>query len=130
MGRLREALKIFMDIIAMNPPGDHMYIAATNAADIHLTWYDSGRNRERNIEKAIELATLAMRKPTPMRACNLILAYVKDRYYYEAKNVLQTIINANTPECGAEKFLQTLFQIRDKDLISWWNWLEEELNKE
>ncbi len=130
MGRLREALKIFMDIIEMNPPGDHKYIAATNAADIHLTWYDSGRNRERNIEKAIELATLAMRKPTPMRACNLVLAYVKDRYYYEAKNVLQTTINANTPECGAEKFLQTLFQIRDKDLISWWNWLEEELNKE
>jgi tetratricopeptide (TPR) repeat protein len=130
MGRLREALKIFMDIIEMNPPGDHKYIAATNAADIHLTWYDSGRNRERNIEKAIELATLAMRKPTPMRACNLVLAYVKDRYYYEAKKVLQTTLSANTAECDAKKFLQTLFQIRDKDLIAWWNWLEEELNKE
>lgn len=129
MGRLREALKIFMDIIERNTPGDHKYIAATNAADIHLTWYDAGRNREGNIEKAIELATLAMHKPTPMRACNLILAYVKDRYYYEAKNVLQTTIRANTPECGAEKFLQTLFQIRDMELISWWNWLEEEMNK-
>jgi tetratricopeptide (TPR) repeat protein len=130
LGRLREALRIFQDIISRKNAGDHLYIAATNAADIYLTWFDAGRNRENNIEKAIEFASLAMHKPTPMRACNLILAYAKDRYFMEARKVVDTILAADTLECPAEKFLQTLFQIRDKDLVTWWSWLEEEIEKE
>ena len=130
LGQLREALTVFLNIIEKDAPGDHKYIAATNAADIYLTWFDSGRNRERNIEQAIHYARIAMRKPTPMRACNLLMAYVKDRYYDDARNVLQTAVRENRPECPAEKFLQTLFQIRDKDLVSWWNWLDGEMEKE
>jgi hypothetical protein len=65
-----------------------------------------------------------------MRACNLLLAYVKDRYYDDAKEVVETVLRANGPECPAERFLQTLFQIRDTDLVSWWSWLDAELGKE
>lgn len=130
LGNLRDALRIYLGIIERNLPGDHTYIAATNAADIYLTWYDAGRNRERNIELAIKYAQLAMGKPTPMRACNLILAYVKDRYYDDARNVLTYVLTSNLPRCPAEKFLQTLFQIRDKDLVEWWSWLDDTMAAE
>ena len=103
---------------------------ATNAADIYLTWFDTGRNRERNIERAIHFAQMAMQKPTPMRACNLLLAYAKDRYFMEAQKVLETVMRNNLPECPSERFLQTLFQIRDADLVTWWNWLDGELGKD
>jgi tetratricopeptide (TPR) repeat protein len=129
-GNLREALKVYMRIIDDTNAGDHRFIAATNAADIHLTWFDAGRNRERNIERALHFAQLAMKKPTPMRACNLLLSYVKDRYYVEAQKILETVLKNNLAECPSEKFLQTLFQIRDADLVAWWNWLDGELGKE
>jgi hypothetical protein len=130
MGNLRDALKVYLSIIERDPAGDHKYIAATNAADIYLTWYDAGRSKERNIEQAIHYAKLAMQKPTPMRACNLLLAYSKDRYYEDAKQVMDFVLKSNIPTCPSEKFLQTLFQIRDADLIAWWNWLDSELEKE
>ena len=129
-GNLRDALKVYLSIIERDPPGDHKYIAATNAADIYLTWYDAGRSKERNIEQAIQYAKLAMQKPTPMRACNLLLACSKDRYYEDAKQVMDFVLKSNIPTCPPEKFLQTLFQIRDADLIAWWNWLDSELEKE
>lgn len=130
LGQLRDALKVFLSIVERDEPGDHKYIAATNAADIYLTWFDAGRNRERNIEQAIHYAKLAMQKPTPMRACNLLQAYVKDRYYEDARRVMDAVLRANAPACPSEKFLQTLFQIRDSDLISWWNWLDAEMETE
>ena len=105
-------------------------MAATNAADIYLTWFDAGRNKERNIEQAIRYAKLAMEKPTPMRACNLLLAYAKDRYFEDARDVMQLVLKTDSPDCPAERFLQTLFQIRDADLVAWWNWLDGELEKE
>ncbi len=130
LGNLRDALRTYLTIIDRDPSGDDRLIAATNAADIYLTWFDAGRNRDRNIAQATLYAKLAMQRPTPMRACNLILAYAKDRYYSEARDVLETVVHTNAPRCTAEKFLQTLFQVRDADLISWWSWLEEELGKE
>lgn len=130
LGNLRDALHVYLSIIERYPSSEHCYIAATNAADIYLTWYDAGRNRERNIALAQQYAKLAMEHPRPMRACNLILAYVKDRYYEDARSVLQQIVETNAPECPAEKFLQTVFQIRDTDLIAWWNWLEQHMTKE
>lgn len=130
LGNLRDALKTYLSIIERNPAGDHKYIAATNAADIYLTWFDAGRSKERNIEQAITYAKMAMQKPTPMRACNLLLAYAKDRYYNNAKEVMDFVLKTNSATCPAEKFLQTLFQIRDTDLIAWWNWLDSELEKE
>lgn len=129
-GNLRDALKIYLSIVEHPDAGEHRYIAATNAADIYLTWFDAGRNRERNIERATYYARLAMQRPTPMRACNLLLAYVKDRYYREAQELLNTVLENDLAECPAEKFLQTLFQIRDGDLVAWWNWLDGELGKE
>ncbi len=129
-GNLRDALKVFLTIIETPHAGEHKHIAATNAADIYLTWFDAGRNKERNIERATYFARLAMEKPTPMRACNLLLAYVKDRYYIEAQRVMDTVLGTNSPQCTAEKFLQTLFQIRDADLVAWWNWLDTELGKD
>jgi tetratricopeptide (TPR) repeat protein len=129
-GNLRDALKVYLAIIEHPKAGDHKYIAATNAADIYLTWFDAGRNRERNIERATHYAKLAMEKPTPMRACNLLLAYVKDRYYREAQQVMETVLRSNLSACPAEKFLQTLFQIRDADLVAWWAWLDGELGKD
>jgi len=130
LGNLRDALKTYLSIIERDPAGDHKYIAATNAADIYLTWFDAGRNKERNIEQAIQYAKMAMQKPTPMRACNLLLAYTKDRYYQDARDVMDFVLKTNSPTCPSEKFLQTLFQIRDADLIAWWNWLDSELEKE
>ncbi len=129
-GNLRDALKVYLTIMEHPDAGAHKYIAATNASDIYLTWFDAGRNRERNIERATHYARLAMEYPTPMRACNLLLAYVKDRYYVEAQQVMETVLRNNLPECPSEKFLQTLFQIRDADLVTWWNWLDGELGKE
>ncbi len=129
-GNLRDALTIYLGIVENNQAGENRYIAATNAADIFLTWFDSGRNREKNIEQAAFYAKLAMEKPTPMRACNLLLALIKDRYYKEAQEVLDAVLHSNLPNCQAEKFLQTLFQIRDSDLVSWWNWLDEEMGKD
>jgi len=130
MGNLRDALKVYLTIIRKDAVGEHAYIAATNAADIYLTWFDAGRNKEHNIEQAIAYAKLAMQRPTPMRACNLILAYVKDRYFDAARKVMEGILTGNVPTCPPEKFLQTLFQIRDPDLVAWWSWLESELDKE
>lgn len=130
LGNLRDALKVYMTIVERDPSGDHKYIAATNASDIHLTWFDAGRNRERNIEQAIHFAKLAMQRPTPMRACNLLLAYVKDRYYEDARRVMEMVLKADSRECPKEKFLQTLFQIRDADLVAWWNWLDGEMERE
>jgi len=130
MGNLREALKVYLKIIEDPNAGDHRFIAATNAADIYLTWYDAGRNRERNIERALHYAQIAMQKPTPMRACNLLLAFVKDKFYLEAQKVMETVLKNNLRECPAEKFLQTLFQIRDTDLVTWWSWLDGELGRE
>ncbi|MGC8669466.1 MAG: hypothetical protein ACP5VE_15270 [Chthonomonadales bacterium] len=130
MGNLRDALKVYLTIIRKDASGDHAYIAATNAADIYLTWFDAGRNKEHNIEQAIAYAKLAMQHPTPMRACNLILAYAKDRYFDAARQVMERILSGNMPSCPADKFLQTLFQIRDPDLVAWWSWLESELDRE
>ncbi len=129
-GNLRDALKVYLTIVEHAEAGDHRFIAATNAADIYLTWFDAGRNKERNIERAAYFAQLAMQKPTPMRACNLVLAFVKDRYFTEAQKVLDMILRAGLAECPAEKFLQTLFQIRDADLVTWWNWLDTEIGKD
>ncbi len=129
-GRLREGLDVYLQIIENPNAGDAKFIAATNAADIHLTWFDMGRTKEKNIERALHFAQLAMQKPTPMRACNLLTAYVKDRYFIEAKQVMETVLQNNLPACPGEKFLQTLFQIRDADLVRWWNWLDEELGKD
>lgn len=129
-GNLRDALKAFVAIIEQDHSGPDRYIAATNAADIYLTWFDAGRNRERNIERAAYYARMAMERPTPMRACNLLLAYVKDRYYREAQELMDQLLRADLPECKAERFLQTLFQIRDPDLVAWWSWLDGELGKD
>jgi len=93
-------------------------------------WFDAGRNKERNIEQAIQYAKMAMEKPTPMRACNLLMAYVKDRYYEDARGVMDFVLKTNGQRCPAERFLQTLFQIRDADLVAWWNWLDEQLQEE
>jgi tetratricopeptide (TPR) repeat protein len=130
LGRLRDALRVYLGIIEMDHTGPHRYIAATNAADIHLTWFDAGRNKERNIEMARHYAEMAMERPSPMRACNLILALVKDRYYPEARQNLERVIREDSAECRAQKFLETLFQIRDADLVAWWTWLEASLGKE
>lgn len=130
IGNLRDALKAFLTIVEQAPSEEDRCMAATNAADIHLTWFDAGRNRERNIEQAAHFAKMAMQRPTPMRACNLLLAFAKDRYYREAQEIMHTVLRADRPECRAEKFLQTLFQIRDADLVAWWNWLDGELGKD
>lgn len=129
-GKLREALQIYLAILADPKAGEERYLAATNIADIYITWFDAGRNREQNIQKALYYASIAVRRPTPMRVCNLLLAYAKDRYYREAKQFLETALKANWPQCPPEKLLQTLFQIRDPDLVSWWTWLEDEMGKE
>ncbi len=128
-GNLREALKIYLEVVARPDAGEQKFIAANNAADVYLTWFDAGRNRERNIEQATRFARLAMEHPTPMRACNLLLAYAKDHYYIEAQQVMNAILHSNLQTCPAEKFLQTLFQIRDADLVAWWNWLDSELDQ-
>lgn|GEM_PF-1465916 len=130
IGNLRDALKVYLSIIENPAAGAHRYIAATNAADIYLTWFDAGRNRERNIERATYYARLAMERPSPMRACNMLQALVKDKYYREAQQVMQAILIADAPECRSERFLKTLFQIRDADLVAWWNWLDGEIGKE
>jgi tetratricopeptide (TPR) repeat protein len=129
-GNLRDALKVYLTIVEHQEAGDIKYIAATNAADVYLHWFDAGRNKERNIERAAHYAKMAMQKPTPMRACNLILAYVKDRYYVEAQQVMERVLHSNLPGCPADKFLQTLFQIRDADLVAWWSWLDSEMGKD
>lgn len=129
-GNLRDALKVYLSIVDHPEAGSHRFIAATNAADIYITWFDAGRNKERNIERATYFARLAMERPTPMRACNLLLAYVKDRYYREAHQVMDTVLRTDSPQCRSEKFLQTLFQIRDADLVAWWNWLDGEMGKD
>ena len=72
---------------------------------------------------------MAMEHPTPMRACNLLLAYVKDRYYKEAQQLMDSILQAELASCPGDRFLQTLFQIRDADLVAWLNWLDEELKQ-
>ncbi|HSV73348.1 MAG TPA: tetratricopeptide repeat protein [Chthonomonadales bacterium] len=130
LGQLREALRVYLGIVEREHTSEHRFIAATNAADIYLTWFDAGRARDRNIELAIRYATLAMERPTPMRACNLVLALVKDRYFDEAAGVLRRVLAANTERCPAEKFLRTLFQIRDPDLVAWWAWLDDQTTKE
>jgi hypothetical protein len=43
---------------------------------------------------------------------------------------MQAILIADAPECRSERFLKTLFQIRDADLVAWWNWLDGEIGKE
>ena len=129
-GNLREALKVYLSIIERADAGEQKYIAANNAADVYLTWFDAGRNRECNIERASNFAKMAMECPTPMRACNLMLAYIKDRYYVEAKTLLESLLRENSQVCPGEKFLHTLFQIRDSDLVTWWNWLDSEMEKE
>jgi tetratricopeptide (TPR) repeat protein len=130
LGNLRDALRVYLSIIEKFPGTDHSLRAATNAADIYITWFDAGRNRERNIELAIHYARMAMQRPTPMRACNLITALVKDRYYPEAQQVLMQVLRENTAACSAESVLNTLFQIRDADLVRWYGWLEQEMNGE
>lgn len=129
-GNLRDALKVYLTIIENPDAGEIKYIAATNAADVYLHWFDAGRNKERNIERAAFYARMAMQKPTPMRACNLVLAYVKDRYYLEAQQVMDAVLQNNLTACPADKFLQTLFQIRDADLVAWWGWLDSEIGKD
>lgn len=129
-GNLRDALKVYLTIIERPEAGEQKYIAANNAADVYLTWFDAGRNKERNIERAAHFARMAMEKPTPMRACNLLLAFVKDRYYTEAQQLMNSVLQADLPQCSGEKFLQTLFQIRDADLVAWLNWLDGELKKD
>ncbi len=129
-GNLREALNVYLSIIERPDAGEQKYIAANNAADVYLTWFDAGRNRECNIERAAHFARMAMERPTPMRACNLMLAFIKDRYYVEAKTLMNTILKQNSQSCLGEKFLQTLFQIRDTELVAWWNWLDSEMEKD
>jgi len=129
-GNLRDALKVYLTIIERPDAAEQKYIAANNAADVYLTWFDAGRNRERNIERASHFARIAMEKPTPMRACNLLLAYIKDHYYPEAQQLMNSVLQAQLPQCSGEKFLQTLFQIRDTDLVAWLNWLDGELEKD
>ncbi len=129
-GSLREALDVYLAIVERPEAGNERFLAATNAADVYLHWFDAGRSKERNIERAAHYAQFAMQRPTPMRACNLILAYVKDKYYREAQQVMDTVLHSDLPDCRPEKFLQTLFQIRDADLVTWWNWLDGELGKE
>jgi len=128
-GNLRDALKIYLTVVERADAGEQKYIAANNAADVYLTWFDAGRMKERNIERATFYARLAMEHPTPMRACNLLLAYVKDRYYTEAQQVMDSILHAGLASCPAERFLQTLFQIRDTDLVAWLSWLDGELKQ-
>lgn len=130
MGRLRDALRVYHHIIERYPMREDYYIAATNAADIYLTWFEAGRNLDENIQHAINFAELAMQRPTPMRAANLILAYVKDRYYLRARQVLADGMSGIWPNCPPEKALHTLSQIRDQDLIHWWVWLDEQLHEE
>jgi hypothetical protein len=43
---------------------------------------------------------------------------------------METVLTANSPACPSERFLQTLFQIRDADLVAWWSWLDGELGKD
>ncbi len=129
-GNLRDALKVYLTIVEHPEAGNMQYIAATNAADVYLHWFDAGRAKDRNIERAAHYAQMAMRKPTPMRACNLILAYVKDRYYQEAQQVMESVLHGSLSDCPADKFLQTLFQIRDADLVAWWSWLDSEIGKD
>ncbi len=129
-GNLRDALKIYLSLVENPNAGDHKFIAANNAADVYLHWYDAGRNKERNIERATYYAQFAMQQPRPMRACNLILAYVKDKYYVEAQKVMDTVLQSGLADCPADKFLQTLFQIRDADLVAWWTWLDSEIGKD
>jgi tetratricopeptide (TPR) repeat protein len=129
MGNLRDALKIYLSIVERNASGEHRCRAATNASDIYLTWFDAGRQREKNIELAIKYALMAMERPTPMRACNLILAYAKDRFFEQARDVLHDLLDRKLAECPTDRLLQTLFQIRDSDLVIWWDWLDTELEK-
>ena len=126
-GNLRDALKIYLAVVERPDAGEQAFIAANNAADVYLTWFDAGRMKERNIERAAHFAQMAMQHPTPMRACNLLLAYVKDRYYIEAQQLMDSILQADYAACPAEKFLKTLFQIRDADMVAWLNWLDNEL---
>ena len=128
-GNLSDALKIYLSIVERADAGEQKYIAANNAADVYLTWFDAGRNKDKNIEQATRFAQLAMEHPTPMRACNLLLAFAKDRYYIEARQVMDLVLHANLPTCPPDKFLQTLFQIRDADLVAWLNWLDSELEQ-
>lgn len=130
LGHLNEALRVYLAIVNMAGAGEHRYIAATNAADIYLTWYDSGRNRDKQIELARHYAEMAMARPTPMRVCNLLLVLAKELYYDDARELLERTVRDDAPRCRAERFLQTLFQIRDADLVAWWNWLEDEMGKE
>ncbi len=130
LGKLRDALQCFLAVLQHDDSSEERYLAATNAADIYLTWYDTGRNQEKNIENALSCARFAMQSPTPMRACNMILACVKDRYYQEAREVLETVLAANTDQCPADKFLNTLAHIKDADLYSWYNWLYNEFGKD
>ena len=60
----------------------------------------------------------------------IILVHKRLYLLLEAQQVMDSILQANLPSCPAEKFLQTLFQIRDADLVSWWNWLDGELATE
>lgn len=128
-GNLRDALRIYLNVVERPDAGDQKFIAANNAADVYLTWFDAGRTKERNIERAMYFARMAMEHPTPMRACNLLLAYVKDRYYKEAQQLMDSILQAELASCPGDRFLQTLFQIRDADLVAWLNWLDEELKQ-
>lgn len=127
LGRLQEALDVYLSILEKDPVGPHRFIAATNAADIYLTWYDAGRDRKRNLALARKYAEMAMVEPSPMRACNLILALVKAGSFEEAREVMEGVLRRDAPKCPARKFLQTMFQIRDPDLVRWWSWLEETL---
>lgn len=129
-GSLRDALKIYLEIVERADAGEQKYIAANNAADVYLTWFDAGRNRERNIERAAYYARIAMEHPSPMRACNLLLAYVKDHYYREAQQLMNSLLQSNLASCPPEKFLKTLFQIRDTELVSFLNWLDSEMKQE
>jgi hypothetical protein len=40
------------------------------------------------------------------------------------------VLKSSLANCPSDKYLQTLFQIRDADLISWLNWLDSELTEE
>ena len=39
----------------------------------------------------------------------------------------EDVLRNDSVNCPKEKFLQTLFQIRDADLVAWWNWLDQAL---
>jgi hypothetical protein len=126
LGQLDAARAHYLDIIRRCPQGAYRSVAASNLSEIYLTWFRIGRgSKELHIGEAVCYAQMGMAQPSPARAANLLLAYVADRRFYEAEAFLTEVFAANDPACLPEDLLRLLAQIRDNDLIAFWNWLEE-----